>query len=636
MRKLLVLLVGLSFALGVQSVRAQVQSRADLYPADTSAFPKISALMDVYDSTGTFASGLKPEAVTVMEDGLPVPLTSLNEQAVPLQIVVAVNQGSALDYRDTNGLSRFDRVTQVLANWAQTLPADLPDDMSLVSQAGPVVSHASAADFIVSLNSFKPDLRAATPNLQSLVIAMDTVSAQTPRLGMKRAILFITPHMDDAGITTAIEPYIQQANERGIRIFIWFVDTETFFSTTSAAAFNALAMGSGGSMFGYSGSERFPDPEAYFSSMRRVYALSYASRLKIAGGHTLSAQVTLLPGTVTSAEQSFDMDIQPPNPFMATPPEQITRGAPADDPFNTEILLPTEQQIDIIIEFPDGHKRPLKRTTLYVDGQIAGENTAEPFDKFTWDLSAYNLSGEHQIIVEAVDSLGLSKSSMSVPVTVTVAQPPHGVAALLAKYRQPIIIGAISIAGLALLVILLSGRVRVPTLRARREARRVSEDPLTQSIQTVEEIPAPVVGKKPKWRLFTPKTAAAPKPKKTDAPASFIRINSDGQPATVSPIALREKEMTFGTDPVQCNHVLDDASLSPLHARLRQTDDGGYLLLDNNSIAGTWVNFEPVPREGYRLVHNDMVHFGQLIYRFTLRIAPIISNPKVTVVKPEE
>ena len=101
--------------------------------------------------------------------------------------------------------------------------------------------------------------------------------------------------------------------------------------------------------------------------------------------------------------------------------------------------------------------------------------------------------------------------------------------------------------------------------------------------------------------------------------------------AAVAPIALLEQEVIFGTDPVQCTQILDDPSISSVHARLRQTDDGGYLLQDNNSIAGTWVNYEPIPREGYRLMHGDMIHFGQLIYRLSFRTAPVVSKPTVTV-----
>ena len=231
----------------------------------------------------------------------------------------------------------------------------------------------------------------------------------------------------------------------------------------------------------------FPILKLYFSGLRRVYTFSYTSRVKTSGEHTLSANVNLPSGTVTSAEQTFSVDIQPPNPFPLTNSLQITRRAPEDDPFNTEVLLPEKQEVEIIVEFPDGHPRPLTRTTLYVDGVIIDENTAEPFNLFTWDLSAYTSSAEHQIMVEAVDSLGLSKSSMPAPVMVTVIQPPHGISALLAKYRTPITFGAIILAGLVLFMILLSGRLRIPSIRAAQEARRADADPLTQSVPAVAE-----------------------------------------------------------------------------------------------------------------------------------------------------
>ncbi len=642
MRKFSALLFSLILLLGAAPVSAQQKTAfADLYPADVSGFPTVSAFLDVFDTNGIFASGLKSEVVSVIEDGQLIPVDSLNEIAVPLQLVVAVNQGDPLDVRDpSTNFSRFQRASQILVQWAQSRPADLPDDYSLVSQAGPVINHASAADFVVGLNGFQPDFRAAVPNLQSLSIAIDTVSAQTTRLGMKRAILFITPHTDDSNIASALEPYVQRAIENNIRIFVWFVDSVPTFTTTSAAAFNNLALQTGGSMFTYSGLERFPDPEDYFSGLRRVFALSYTSRIKTAGEHTLNVAVNLDSGTVTSVGQKLSLDIQPPNPFPLTTSLQITRRAPEDDPYNNEVLLPAMQEIEIIVEFPDGYVRPLTRTTLYVDGVIADENTAEPFTLFTWDLSTYSSSAEHQIMVEAVDSLGLSKSSMAAPVMVTVVQPPQGIFALLAKYRTPFMFGAIIFAGLVLFMILLSGRLRVPSLRAAKEARKADADPLRQSVHTSREsaaIPMAATSavKTQRRAPLTKKTAPDTK-SSAEAAASFIRINADGQALPVPPISLVEQEIIFGSDPGQCNQLMDDPSVSLVHARLRQTEDGGFLLLDNGSIAGTWVNFEPIPREGYRLMHGDMVNFGQLMYRFTLRVPPVTSKPTITVQNTEE
>lgn len=630
---LFLLFPGLVFGVVTAAQAQQAGATVTLYNANASSFPTISAFVDVFDAQRIFASGLTPEAVSVIENGQPLPADSFIEMAIPLQLTVAINQGPALGAQNVNGISRFQRVSQVLAQWAESRPADLPDDLSLVSQAGPVINHASAAEFIIGLNGFQPDMRSARPNLQSLATALDVVSAQTPRLGMKRAILFITPQMEDPALAASLEPLIQRAVENNIRIFVWYVDANTTFTTTSAAIFNNLAIQTGGSMFQYSGEERFPDPEVYFSALRRIYALIYTSRLNFSGDHELRVQVNLpSAGNVLSNEQPFTLNVQPPNPFMVAPQLQITRQAPADDPFNTELLLPETQPIEIIVEFPDGYPRPLTRTTLYVDGAIADENTSEPFDVFDWDLTVYTSSGEHQVIVEALDVLGLSKTSLPIPVTVTVVKPPSGLTAFLAKYRTWITFASILFAGLVLFFILLSGRVRIPTLRAARAARRAQTDPLTQPIRALSEdaVPASAPAKTKKRRAAASKKTESTSKSSGEAAASLVRLNGDGQFAAVAPIPLSAQEIIFGTDPVQCTHILDDPSISPIHARLRLTDDGGCLLMDNLSIGGTWVNYEPIPRQGYRLAHGDMVHFGQLAYRFMLRTPPPPSLPKVT------
>jgi pSer/pThr/pTyr-binding forkhead associated (FHA) protein len=196
-------------------------------------------------------------------------------------------------------------------------------------------------------------------------------------------------------------------------------------------------------------------------------------------------------------------------------------------------------------------------------------------------------------------------------------------------------IGAVSLAGLALVFVLLTGRLRIPSLRAQQAVRRANADPLTQPVSIPLEETAP---SKPKTtrRSAARKKAAPVQPRIPDAPALLVRLNADGQPDTANPIPLVEVEITFGTDPVQASRVLDNPSISPLHARLRRTQDEDYLLSDGGSVAGTWVNYEPVPREGYRLQHGDVVHFGQLTYRFQLRKPAPASEPRVVLEKPSQ
>ena len=623
MRKFFLTLLGL-FVLAGQSfaVRAQSTAVADLSLVNPQGFPTVTALLDVFDEQGGFITGLTPEDVIIVEDNQPQPVSELVESNPPAQIVVAINPGPALAVRDGQGIARIDRVTEVLAGWAGAQPADNPDDLSLVSIAGPIITHAEPEDWIVSLNSFQPDYRSTTPNVQLLSIALNTVNESTAVPGMKRAILLITPRMEDANLDLTLQSIAEQALEAKVRIFVWFVDAELYFDNPSATAFNAMALQTGGEYFPFSGIEVLPDPEGYFSPLRHLYSLSYNSMLTTSGEHTLIAEVQAPSGTITSEGQTFSLDVEPPNPILVMPPAQIVRQAPADDPFNTELLLPEKQELEVIIEFPDGHPRPLARTTLYVDGQPVAQNDSEPFDRFVWDLSLYDESAEHTLVVEAVDSLGMSKASMGATVMLTVVHAPTGVQAFLAKYRTYIAVGAIVVTGIILIVILLTGRLRIRSRSQRRADRKRNTDPVTQPVQIQQA--EPPSKRKQASRLPWPRAD-----RWQNAPAHLTRLGANGEPVTGSPIGLTEKETTFGTDPVQAEHVLDHPSIDALHARLKQTAGGDFMLFDDNTVAGTWINYDPVSRDGHILKHGDVVHFGQLMFRFSLKNPPADAEPKI-------
>ena len=611
-------------------VHAQTAAYAEIVQVNADDFPSIFTLVDIYDANGNFISGVQPSDITVYEDAQETKAQTVVESEVPVQVVVAINPGPGMAVRDSNGIPRFDRVTEALTAWVESQPAESQDDLSLVSLSGSLINHASFNDWFVSLTYFKPDLRNSTPNLQTLSIALDTVNASTPQPGMKRAVLFITPHMDDPNIDNLVAPLIQRAIDSKVRVFVWFIDAEDFNITASANAFKSLAQQTDGAFFFFSRNEVFPDPNAYLAPLRHIYQVKYQSSLTTSGDHTLGFYIETAAGTIPALDKPFTVNVQPPNPIFIAPPLQITRQPPEDDPYNKDVLEPSQQIVNIIIEFPDGHKRELRRTALYVDGQVVAENTKAPFDKFLWDLSAYDDSGQHEIIVEAEDVLGLKKSSIGIPVTFTVIHAPSGLRALLMRYSTQLIMGAIAFAGLALLAILIRSRIRnVPESR-RKKVRRAKEDPLTQPVLVVNEPPSSAAKKaktQPRFGWITRQSRVP------SAPAYLIRLTNGGEPASVSPISIIEKDMTFGTDPVQSMHVLDDPSISPLHARIKQTGEGIFVIIDQGSVAGTWVNYEPVTREGIRLKHGDRINFGQMQYRFDLSQPPAESEPKVITEK---
>jgi hypothetical protein len=603
--------------------QAQSSAYAELGKPNVSDFPTISAALDVYDASGQFVSGLTPKDLAALEDGNPRPVQELAEEPVGAQIVIGVNPGPALDVRDGQGVTRYQKIQQALGVWAQARGQQEPlDDLSLVTIAGPLIAHTQPEPWLTSFTAFQPDFRATTPNIQSLTLSLDVALTEASQLGMKRAILFITPHIEDPELEAALAAAATRAAESRTRISIWMVDGEQFFNHPSAALFQTLATQTGGGYLAYSGRETLPDPEIYFAALRRIYRLTYASSLNTSGDHTLGVEVHAGDLTITSAPQTFAITVQAPNPIFATPPTQITRAAPPEDPYNQEVLLPEEMRLQIFFDFPDGHPRPITRAALYVDGALVAENTSGALDRFDWDLRGYTVSGQHMLKVEATDSLGLTGSSIDTPVDITVTPPPSGLVVLVARYRFYIVYGVVGFAGVILLTILFGPRLS-RSRRKRKTAKQQYIDPLTQPISAVVE---PPTGRK-KQRT------ARPDQVKNDAAARLVRINTDGTAAASSPIAILGADVTLGTDPVQSAVILDEPALSPLHARIQQDLTGsGFLIFDQNSAAGTWVNYEPVTREGHPLNHGDRVHFGNLMYRFELKNPPDDSEPAITLI----
>jgi hypothetical protein len=609
-----VLLTLAAISTGGFSARAQEGTQVRLYGLQAASFPVLSAGMDAYDAAGNFVSGLQPADVTLLEDNQPRLLDKLEELQPGAQFVVALNTGPAFGRRDANAVTRLDTIRKSLTEWAASRTADNADDLSLVAVGAADSAHITTTGFLDALTAYQPEARSLVPSFDTLSRALDLAAASDPQSGKKSAVLFASSLPEPDGFAV-LQSLTARAVQLKVRVFVWIVADEDQFTIAGATALKDTAIQTGGQATTFSGSEPLPSPETYLAPLRHTYSLTYTSAIPTSGSHSLTVTVNT-GGQSTSAEPlSFDLTVQPPNPILVTPPEQILR-QPADEATtNLLAFLPTTQRIEMLVEFPDSHPRPLVRTALYVDGQKMAENSAAPFEEFSWDLGAYTSSGEHTLQVEVEDSLGLSQVSLGVPVTVTVLQPPRGLAPILKRNAAWIAGGAVLLAGGILVVILTAGR------RKRRPKRKTGarsrNDPLTQPVPPEKE-----------QRARSLRLARRVKP----SPAYLIRLRPDGQAATAPPIPLHGDVVAFGNDPTKATNVLDDPSVAPLHARLVQGPDGGFTLTDEKSIAGTWVNYEQVsaPR---RLQHGDVFHIGQISYRFMLHAPPEKAGPQVTPIK---
>jgi hypothetical protein len=634
---LLLLLLGIPMSVG-----AQTANTAIIYPPNTLDFPEISTSVKAFDGQRDFVHNLRSSDITIIENGQPLAISTLTERHPGTQFALALSLERAFAIRDSNGISRYDRILAAFTDWANAQPDETNDDLSLVTADGYEATHLeNAQDWLNHLNDYDTDPRTAEPNLDVLARAIDITADPGKRPGMGRSILFLTPAIAPESVG-ALDSLTAMALQEDVSISVWLVGSPAYFTTEGAAKLASMAEQSGGEFYTYSGIEDLPDMESYLEPLRHVYDLTYSSEIISAGTHQITANIDNGIEQISSNTLNFDLTVLPPNPIFIAPPRQIVRADRRDISESmsetTPDYSPKTQSLEIVVEFPDGFIRPLVRSTLYVDGQIADENTTHPFEEFSWDLEEYITSGEHIVQVEVLDSLGLNNLTIEIPVQITVQQTPQSMIVSVAR-NGPLIAGVlVAIAGgILLLVLIIGGRIhpRAFTKRngngkttSRKERKAAKSDPVTQPVTFKTE---PTGNRFSSWvnRLSWPQRRSA-----GEAPAYLEPLDTVKAYDPLNRIPLTKQETTIGRDPTQATLVMDDSSVADLHARLRPTQDGRFSIQDEGSLAGTWVNYDPVAPEGTILKHGDIIHIGRISLCITYSNAHFI--PKLKVLNLEE
>ena len=631
------LAVGLCFflLLGIfpaQLIKAESPAGVKLGPLDTSEFPKINLSMEVYDPEVGFVNNLQASDLLVLEDEKPAQGVELKQVSPGVQFVAAINPGPSFAIRDSQGNTRYVKVARQLQGWAQA-NSGATDDLSLLANSGPESTHLpNTSQWLASLEGYQPDVKNATPSFDILGKAIDVASDPVSRTGMKRAVLIVTspPEWNDE---TAFQDMIKRANLQDVHIFIWLLGSLNSFDSVGVNQLTNLAVQTGGRIFLFSGKESLPDLEEYLSPMRNAYQVSYKSRIRTSGNHKLIVNVNFRSAVLSSEPLSFDLNIAPPAPVFISPPLEIVRTYPEAKKNAIANITPLTQSLKVLVEFPDGLKRSLMRSKLYVDGKVVDENTQSPLDQFTWDLAAYTTEGEHVLRVEVEDALGLVGSSIETPVHIKIYTPKVGIGTQLARNSALVAILAIILTGAVLgWVMVLGGRLQprsgFQTRKFRRRIFRLNNaqqeelDPVTQPVSVLTEPISqdlPPANGKPvhilaKWvaHLHWPQRQA-------EAPvcAYLMQLSSNGNKLPPKLLAIKTDEVILGSDAKEATIIVDDPSVDRVHTRLIHQSDGSYRVTDQNSTAGTWVNYAPISPEGTHLEHGDLLHVGKVGFRFT-------------------
>lgn len=611
---LILILISGIFVVPVVQAQEEPQASATIHELKTENFPEISFFLEGYNADGQAISDLSEADITIIENEQePIPIDILQRSEPGYQVILAYNFSPTLATNNSEGLSRYEAITDHVVQWLGSRPASTPDDFSLVTDTGlQQIRDENPREFAESLSNYEPDLINSQPNLTSLLQALDLATDPTLNPLMKRAILYITPQPTISNVS-AFPGFIERAVQQKVPVYVWMVGPASARISNPSVVdpLVTLAEETGGQFFLYSGVEELPNIEEYFQANRYIYDVTYTSGIRKSGTHRISAIITTGESKIISKIAKVNLSVEPPNLILINPPLLVEREwvIDAKDARNRE-LEPEQVQIEYMVEFPDDHPRELMSARLFVDGELAQEVTQPPFNSFGLDLTSYESDQEVLFLVEVEDSLGIVTRTQPALIEISVAPIPltfwEGLLRLELSPERWIILAGVLIAGTVLVVAIVFVGKRQAFWRDQAAKRQRKIDPVTQpvKIKQADDIPG--------------KGSAGQAPIGKQVEAMLIPLNERYEANRKKTVVLDRKEWVIGSDPIQARLVIARSALDDLHARLVRTEQGEYWLRDQNSIAGTWVNFAPITTKGVKLRHGDLIHFAKALYRFEL------------------
>ncbi len=642
-------------------VRAQSGSRLAVSPMDLNRFPEVQFQLEMYDERGNFIADLQKEQVKVNENGSLLELQTLEREEPGIQLILAYNPSSAFATPAPGG-NYFSYIQKTLFVWAQNQAgADQPNSLSVTTANGLyAVQITNAGEWNQILQSYQPDLVNSQANLISLSVALDLATDPTLKPDMKSVIFYITSVLP-ANMTEALPNQISRAVQAGVPVFVWLVAPGATDSP-EVDSLHHLASDSGGSLYVISTHEEVPGLDAFIQPMRYIYQASYLSDITQTGNYSVTVEVERQGVALSSEPVHFALSLQPPTPIFLSPPVVIQRSY-QEDADNQKKLMPETVPIQFVLEFPDKRPRELKEARLYMDGLLAVQNIQPPFNQFNLPLKAIEGNRTIQLQIEVTDQLGLTQRSLQIPVKVEVDASGGSIWKQPAKLLK--FFGGVAVLLFISALIYFGFRLRKQFFSGGPSGGiEILQTYGTSTKAQLNRNTAARMGSKPvralarNQTLTLPRTAAkrpitlpaVQKEKKpTDALAGrisqpavqsesvepahlsrLIPLPADGMAQMDGAIELNRREVTVGNNNRTANIYVDSPGLNAVHARLRCSEEGEWAVYDANTIAGTYVNFNPIDSGGKVLRHGDVIQFGTAAYRFELANPVEIPRPIVS------
>lgn len=576
---------------------------------DATNFPVISLMFELDGLVEEDPGWLEADQVQVVEAGQPVPVLSLTQDQKGIYFSLAINGGRDLDIRDPSGLSVFDKLRDVLVDWAAGRSSAQEDAWSLITSEGPQVTHLpDAEEWISALKNYQPDFRNMTPQLTSLETALAVAQERVVPFGVDKALLYITPPPTPEQILS-LNDLALQASKEGIIINVWMIGDAYFLTNQQGDALINLASATGGDFFHYTGTDPIPDPETYISSLSLVYTLAYASSITEAGTYPVEINVNIAGDTISGKSAPFYIDVQPPKPVLLTSASVITRRPESSSETNQSGYFPDTHPIEFMVEFPDGYEREIVVSRLYVDERLADIRSEPPFNVLSWRLIGLISSGTSTVQVEVEDSLGLIGRTIKIPVEIEVIQPtpePDNSGLKIGWW----IIGGLVVSALVLFLVWL--------------LRRLWQRKKTQPARRIDT----------KGMHIDLRDKSASRVRQWEARAALLPLGMLEEDWETSAHFITQKGLTVGREPLQSSLVLSNADISAKHAQLFWKEDA-FWVMSLHAENDLWVNYNRIGTQPVRLQSGDLIHFATVGFRFKMLGSADSSHLRIEPYQPQ-
>jgi len=618
--------LGLSLNLGAPAALAQGGLlKAQPLGVDITRFPTVTVFFQLVDLSRGLPTAQRVEVRSVREDGQEIPSgewkLDLEDRGADIVILLDASQSIlSPQSRGYTGEPRLSEAREFVSKVAQgksassrmVLIAPVGDRIDFI---GPRQLTNNGGDVSNALQQFsfppRPKGKEATPLFDLLSRAVEILTQRPDATGRPGVVIVLSDGIDFLSDQQVVDVTGRAMDNRIVVHAVQIGPAQGKGSERAMENMRRIAGQTGGQVliFGQS------DPEPFYQSLKawaQVQTLHYRSRVRQSGTHQIDLQM-VSGGQPLGVSASYAIHLSPPQVELDWEGHSEGRGGESSPILVSETpSLP----LTIRIRWADsyGHGNVAIRQ-IRIGESVAGfEKTGGQVEggavivQGIVDLSQAP-QGIYPIRVDVEDGLGLSGTGEGPLIRQRIVPPSpagRGLLDVLPLASCVVALVALMVAAIAI--------TRVPRLR---EAAVSMTQPVVQRIKEVTE-------------PFFPSGAA-----RGSEPARAWLVVVEGE-AERRTIPIRSTHVRLGRDETLANITFTDRSVSRLHCRIEEVEEGVFYIYDEGSTSGTYVNYEQVPINGTRLQDGDLINLGRVQLHFQLRLNQQEIRPPGPASKPEE